>query len=254
MSARAATGAARSGSARVAVRPAPDDRAAPGVAVDLWRVDLRELICTSAPLAALLDPEERARAERLRREIDRRRATASLGLRRLVLGSRLGVRPETLHFTYGESGKPHLLGFAHISFSVSHSSNLIVIAVADGVRLGVDVERVRALDTERIARRFFAPDEANALAALPESDRPAAFFACWTRKEAIVKATGYGLAELHRFAVSIAPGEPARLLRADDPELVRGPPATLDFGAGYAGALFVGAELPTLRWNRVSGK
>jgi 4'-phosphopantetheinyl transferase len=95
-----------------------------------------------------------------------------------------------------------------------------VVAVAHGLEVGVDLERVRPLaDAAAIAERFFAPRETAALLALPEAERERAFFACWTRKEAFIKATGEGLSRpLDEFEVAFRPGEPARVTRVgDDP-------------------------------------
>jgi 4'-phosphopantetheinyl transferase len=95
-----------------------------------------------------------------------------------------------------------------------------LFAFGIGCPLGVDVERIRPMrDMLTIAHRFFCSDEAAELAALPEADRERAFFLCWTRKEAYIKATGDGLATpLGEFRVSLKPGEPASFLHlGNDP-------------------------------------
>jgi 4'-phosphopantetheinyl transferase len=116
--------------------------------------------------------------------------------------------------------------------------------------LGVDLEQTRHVaDLEQIALRFFSPRESTALLALSAEHRQAAFFKCWTRKEAYVKATGSGIARaLNRFDVSLAPDEPARILSIDgQPELA----ATWSLHdlaptPGFAGALAVQAPAPQI--------
>ena len=116
-------------------------------------------------------------------------------------------------------------------------------AVARGRRLGVDIERVRAdAADERVAEQFFAPGEVAALGAFSESMRPLAFFNCWTRKEAYIKARGEGLSlRLDQFEVSLAPGEPAALLSTsgDPQESARWSLRALDTDPGYVAALAV---------------
>jgi 4'-phosphopantetheinyl transferase len=99
-------------------------------------------------------------------------------------------------------------------FNVSHSDELALFAVASDREVGIDVERVRPVtDPEQIADHFFSAPERTALRAVPPDRRLEAFFDCWTRKEAYVKARGDGLAHpLDQFAVSLGPGEPARFL------------------------------------------
>ncbi len=100
-----------------------------------------------------------------------------------------------------------------MSFNLSHSDGWALLAFTRDRRIGVDVERVRPLSDRGIARRFFAPGETAALEASPPDERPSAFFACWTRKEAVAKAVGRGLTlPLDDFEVSVRPDEPARLI------------------------------------------
>jgi len=164
--------------------------------------------------ASILSPDERARAARFRVERDRDRFVACrLALRR-ILGRVLRMRPERLDFGYGPNGKPSLAGTSGVEFNVSHREDLAVIAVTRGRRVGVDVEKLRSVeDSETLSARFFSADEAAALRTISPEARDQAFLACWTRKEAFVKARGDGLSlPLDSFAVSLAPGEPAAIL------------------------------------------
>jgi len=168
--------------------------------------------------AALLSEDEDLRAGRFLLAQERRRFTAArAGLRRL-LGARLGASPGSIEFTCGRRGKPALAGaFAGsgLRFNVSHHGETVAYAFSDGSDIGVDIEAVRELpDADEIASCAFSPRERATYFALEARDRPRAFFDCWTRKEAFVKALGDGLGHgLHGFDVSLAPDEPARILR-----------------------------------------
>jgi 4'-phosphopantetheinyl transferase len=177
--------------------------------IEVWVIALDQPQAAVIALWSLLDPAERERASRLRTpELTRRFVVAHGALRRLLAGA-LGCRPEAVVFTADENGKPHLPGQG-LHFNLSHAGELALLAVSAAGPLGVDVEPVRALpDRDLVADRFFSPHERRALAAAADRDR--AFFTLWTRKEAYLKALGYGLARpLAEFDVSL--DEPARLL------------------------------------------
>ena len=164
----------------------------------------------------MLTVDERQRAERYIFERDRTHFVVARGLLRVLLGRYLRQEPQYLRFTYGPHGKPALAtdtGGGALGFNVSHSHGLALYAVTRGREVGVDVERIRPeVAQEKIAERFFSPREVTVLRALPTPLQAAAFFACWTRKEAYIKAKGEGLAlPLDQFDVSLAPGEPAAL-------------------------------------------
>jgi 4'-phosphopantetheinyl transferase len=182
--------------------------------VRVWQIELE---ATGDPLPALpniLSEDERARAARFHFDRDRRRfCMARVGLRR-ILGAYLGVAPEAVRFGYSSHGKPHLDPAIHgeaLRFNLSHSGELALVALAYRREVGVDVEVIRPLpDREAIAERFFSPGEVRQLRALPDEQREEAFFACWTRKEALIKAHGGGLSlPLDDFQVSLAPAAPA---------------------------------------------
>jgi len=169
----------------------------------------------------VLSDQERWRADRFAFPRDRRRYVVARARLRDLLGERLGVRPETVELTYGPNGKPALgprFAWAKLHFNASHCEDLAVFAFATGRQVGVDVEAVRSMDdADAVAARFFSPAEKTVYRALPPRDRPLAFFQCWTRKEAFIKAVGDGLSyPLDQFDVSLVPGEPARLLRVGD--------------------------------------
>ena len=164
-----------------------------------------------------LAADEQARAERFHFERDREHFIVARGVLRAILGRYLNRAPERLSFCYGAHGKPALAGEAGadaIRFNVSHSHGVALYAVTRGREVGIDLERIRFdLAVLEIAERFFSRREVATLRTLPTEAQRQAFFRCWTRKEAYIKARGEGLSlPLDQFDVSLAPGEPAALL------------------------------------------
>lgn len=189
----------------------------PADEVHVWQASLDRPESAVRRMARLLSADEIGRAERFVVDRVRRRFVLCRGMLRMILGRYTGLDPARLRFHY-DRGKPSLAGDTDVRFNLSHTDGLALYAVTRGREVGVDVERVHPLArVERIAERFFSVPERAALRATPSERRLEAFFTCWTRKEAYVKARGDGLAHpLDRFAVSIAPGEPPRLSAAGD--------------------------------------
>jgi 4'-phosphopantetheinyl transferase len=188
--------------------------------VHVWIVSLDETPIPQVQLEGVLSSAETDRACRFRFPRDRRRFAAGRGLLRVLLSSYVGASPAELQFPTSYHGKPSLARPCcpeDLQFNVSHSDSWMMIGVTHGRSLGVDVESVRPLsDCDQIAERFFSATEVAALRSLPAKLRTRAFFTCWTRKEAYIKAVGGGLSiPLDRFDVSLAPGEPAALLTVD---------------------------------------
>jgi 4'-phosphopantetheinyl transferase len=185
--------------------------------VDVWRAHLDVGHSHTGELEQFLSQDELARAKRFYVERDRNRFVVARGLLRSILGRYLDIEPSHIEFIYGPYGKPSLadeFAVQGIRFNLSHSDGLALYAIACGREVGVDVERLRLdFPGREIAERFFSPREVAMLFALPSNRQPEAFFNCWTRKEAYIKARGEGLSvPLSDFDVSLAPGEPARLL------------------------------------------
>ena len=166
----------------------------------------------------MLGADEVERAKRFRQEKHRRRFIVARGKLRQVLGIYLALDSSTLSFTYGPAGKPGLPGrtATNMAFNLSHSDELAILAIARGLAIGVDVERVCVLaEFDELVERFFSRRESEAFAKLPERIKPNAFFNLWTRKEALLKATGEGIAHcLNSVEVTFLPQEPTRLLAA----------------------------------------
>jgi len=164
---------------------------------------------------ALLDDEERERAARFVRPPDRHRFVLAHAALRLFLARCLDVRPAAVRYESGVHGKPRLgPGLPSLEFNLSHSGGSGAVAVTRDRPVGVDVERLRDMpDALSIADTHFSAAERAALRSLPRGGQQDAFFRCWTRKEAILKATGEGLsASLDGFRVTLLPEEPARLV------------------------------------------
>lgn len=185
--------------------------------VHVWRANLDQSAVRVHQLAETLSADELVRAERFYFEQDRKHFIVGRGLLREILSCYLGINAKELQFCYGSRGKPALLetfGDSKLCFNLSHSQGLALYAVTCDRFIGIDVEYLRPIaEVEQIAASFFSGSENAVLRNLPLSQKQLAFFRCWTRKEAYIKAVGDGLAiPLNQFDVSLAPGEPAKLL------------------------------------------
>ena len=182
--------------------------------VDVWHLSLADLSGTATQLMTYLSDPEKQRAARFVLEQDRSRFIVCRALLRGVLAQTLSLSPETIHFEYGEKGKPNLHNNP-LFFNLSHSNDQACIVTCRDTAVGVDVERIRPPARHTwvdLAQRFFSPAEIAELNALPSPQQSDAFFACWTRKEAYLKLHGLGLAlPLNQFSVSVSPATPARL-------------------------------------------
>jgi 4'-phosphopantetheinyl transferase len=215
--------------------------------VHVWRIALEIGAPLLTYLREILADDERVRADRFHFESDRRHFIAGRGALRILLAGYLARRPEEVRFAYSNYGKPRLADSYnrdHLQFNLTHSHGLALLAVTRQRDIGVDVERLRDIerDGEPLAARFFSPREAAVLRSLPPQLRREAFFHCWTRKEAYIKAHGMGLSlPLDQFDVSLHPDEPAALLATphDPPQARRWSLHRLHPGEGYVGALAV---------------
>ena len=191
--------------------------------VHIWRARLDVAAAPLAQLHQVLSPDEQQKAARFHFERDQRHYTAARGILRSILGRYLEMAPTDIQFSYNSHGKPDLdLGQnqASLRFNLAHSHGLALFAFTRGREIGVDLELIRPeVATQEIAQRFFARTEVESLLSLPEEIRPRAFFNCWTRKEAFMKARGLGFSlPLNQFAVTLTPGrEPALISAEDDP-------------------------------------
>jgi len=167
---------------------------------------------------SLLSAEEKAQRDKYYSVGDRQAFTVCRGTLRQRLAAALGRSPQHLRFRKGAYGKPHLNDDG-LSFNVSHSEDLALIAITPLSCVGVDIEFQRPLqEIFELAQRYFSVCEQKALRQLPVSLQREGFFHCWSRKEAFIKAIGMGLSfPLHRFDVSLDPRAPAEILALRDP-------------------------------------
>ena len=181
----------------------------------LWTFNLDEI--DSLAIASALSQDERDRAARFRFDIHRDRYTSARGALRTVLGALTATPPEKVEFIYGDHGKPDLKSRG-VHFNLSHSDHRAIIAVTRVAPVGVDVERMNPdRANPDIARRFFAAQEIADLNGLTASEYTNAFFQCWARKEAVLKAVGTGISGgLSSFAVPVgAMPDPIHLFSPD---------------------------------------
>jgi 4'-phosphopantetheinyl transferase len=206
---------------------APDDRAER----DAW---------------SLLTTEEQARAAQFRNATDRAARVRTRALLRTLLARELDLDPRAVPITEGRYGKPELGGrHGPLHFNVSHSGARAVVALCRSHSIGVDIEKVRALDWRAVADAHFAPAEITAIAGRAPAERLDAFFDSWVAKEAYLKGVGVGLKRrTDDFVVpSLPSGAP---VRDDDADrrgvgLARWYLHRLDVDDGYAAALAVAA-------------
>lgn len=215
-----------------------------GDEIHVWRIDLDELGAAPGRFWGVLDAAELARAASYHFAQHRQRFVVARGALRHILGYYLGQAPAAVPLQVTSYGKPYVVHDATLpplQFNLAHAQAIALLAITWQRRVGIDVEQVRDLpDGLSIAQHFFAAAEAQALHSLPAERQTQAFFDCWTRKEAFVKAVGEGLSyPLHRFTVSLQPHEPAPLLHVDDDPQANQhwTMITLQPAAGYTAAL-----------------
>jgi 4'-phosphopantetheinyl transferase len=184
----------------------------------IWKVSLEQSKGQVKKLQLYLSRDELQRAGRFFFEKDRNHFIVARGMLRKILSLYIDRKPYELVFEYNKFGKPFLpyeFEGNKFRFNLSHSHGLAVYAITLNHEIGIDIENIREnFDDFGIAQRFFSPGEVAALHSLPPEKQKEAFFLCWTRKEAFIKAKGKGLSiPLDKFDVSLTPGQPAQLLK-----------------------------------------
>ena len=212
----------------------------------VWAVDLERETFDGHLLAEVLSADEWARADRFLFEKHRTHFVAARGCLRAILAKYMECKPGELAFFYGEHGKPTLASpwdKSQLRFNLSHSEGLALVAISRCCEIGVDVEHLdrKVGQLKDIARRFFAPGEYERLSALPREEQRRAFFCCWTRKEAYLKAVGTGLVHsLKNFEVSL--GRKAKLLRIKKGNTEDWTLQHLDPAKGYVGSVAIAGK------------
>ena len=212
----------------------------------VWLAELDRSPAEQEELAQHLSPEEQQRAARFINSRHCRYFAAGRGLLRVILAAYLSTRPHKIQFNYGKQGKPYLddPSKTNLHFNISHSGEYILIAVALTNEVGVDIEEIHTIDNlDTISRRYFSSQEFQTIKTLPPQEQVNAFFTCWTRKEAFLKACGDGFSiPLDSFSVSFGPegSEPLLLSNTSAKALPTGwfiiPLSPVQ---GYTGALAV---------------
>jgi len=239
--------------------PAPKDLILADNEVHVWRAQLELSSSQVQRLRGILTDDELDRANRFYFEIDRQRFIAARGTLRSILSRYITIYPSHLRFHYNQYGKPLLapeFSAYLLNFNLSHSGSMALYTITRNMEIGVDVESVRSdFEYKEIAERFFSVNEMAILHTIPTEQKLEAFYNCWTRKEAYIKAHGKGLSlPLDSFDVSFAPGEPPMLLITKDEPQERSLWTLLDLkpGLGYAGAVAVkgtGCRLRYWEWT-----
>jgi 4'-phosphopantetheinyl transferase len=168
----------------------------------------------------VLSEDELEKADRFIFEKDREAYVVTRSRLRVILGTYLNRSPSDLVFRYGEQGKPYLRQNSEcIQFNVSHSKDYALVAITRGCSIGVDIEYVNPeIDFESLAKSFFSEEEYESMSQLPcQIEKLEAFYHCWTRKEAFIKAVGKGLSySLKDFVVPIAPNTEVGLVKIEN--------------------------------------
>jgi len=226
-----------------------------GDEVHVWCASLDRPADHIARLTTILAEEERNRVARFHSLVARNEFLVARSLLRILLGHYLNYEPSHLTFCVGPQGKPFLVGKPKLRFNVAHSHGLALFAVSLQCEVGVDVEQVRPFANDLgIAERYFSRHEAEVLRSLAPEQRCEVFFHTWARKEAILKASGNGLAlGLEGVEVSVTPEEEARVLRVNGTaaEAQGWTLRALTPAAGYVGAVALpgtGVRLACWHW------
>jgi 4'-phosphopantetheinyl transferase len=228
--------------------------------VHVWTIPLNARLGETTRFAAILSEAEARRASRFRFADDRNRFIVSHAAVRVILGGYLETRPPDVPLCRDTTGKPRLdadRNGVRLHFSLSHSRQLAVLALARS-EIGVDIESEHAsVDCDGLVRRYFSPMESEAYFALPPEVRRRAFFGAWTAKEAYLKGCGDGLARrLDSFSVTMVPNDPPRLLAAPSwpDDVKRWRLARLRVCRGYAGAVATTAKIESVRTRTWCGR
>lgn len=212
--------------------------------IDIWRVPLDLPSAQIDKYHAVLSGDELERCDKFKSAKRRREFIIGRGALRTLIGQCLKLDPSALNIVYSEHQKPCLpeaVPGAPATFNLTHSHDLALIALTLERDIGIDIEYLRAdVDFRKLARRFFSKQEVQSLESCTDARLTAAFFACWTRKEALLKALGKGIAfGLKEFSVSVDPldREVDLLTHWDQAEASRWSILNMKPGPDYAAAV-----------------
>ncbi len=189
------------------MRPSRRDHLSAHIIV--WIAHVSKVQDALAAMDSCLDHRDRERAAKFKFPADRARFTLGRGMVRKCLGHYLEQPPETIELDYTDRGRPIYPADERLQFSISHTQDLVGVALTDGASIGIDLEAISPhLDLLELAERIFSPNDLAIFQAYSNREKVAAFYRAWTRKEAYLKARGEGIAEgLQEISVSMAPEE-----------------------------------------------
>jgi 4'-phosphopantetheinyl transferase len=182
--------------------------------VDIWQLALTASHYAVDDFSTLLAPDEISRASQYKFDHLSVAFCLSRAALRALLGAYLEVRPIEARLMYGPNGKPMVAGLTSVRFNLSHSGDIAVFAFTSDIQIGIDIERIHLIENiQEIAKQCLCSEEQSELASISSAElKTRAFFNCWTRKEAFIKATGEGLTvPLDSFCVTLMPESDARL-------------------------------------------
>jgi 4'-phosphopantetheinyl transferase len=208
----------------------------------VWCASLDIPLSHVQALEETLAADEQIRAAQFRFPQDRMHFIVAHVLLRAILTRYLSRESHTLQFCYSQYGKPSLdreFGSDALSFSMTHSYGMVLYAITRSRDIGIDLEHIDTnVACDQIAESFFSAYEVSIFREVPKQIQHEAFFCCWTRKEAYLKARGTGLSlALSQFDVSVTAGVPAALLssREEHQDITRWSLYDLSPGIGYVG-------------------
>jgi len=220
-----------------------------GSTAHVWWVNLSNELAVNQCFN-ILSEDEKERAAKFRFEKDRQHFIIARGVLRQILSLYLSEKPDAIQFEYGKNGKPFFPKNT-LQFNLSHAGEIALIALTKNNIIGIDVEVInRKIEVEQVAQHFFAKGEFDRLMSLPKTQIYEAFFNCWTRKEAFIKATGDGLSfPLDQFEVSVKPNEKAELLATyfNEKEREKWSLFDLKMKEGYKAALAVRGKVEEIK-------
>lgn len=191
----------------------------------------------------ILEDTEKERALSFRFGKDRDCFIIARGVLRNLLGTYLQMAPDQVTFQLGDHGKPYVNHPSQIRFNISHSGDTILLGFVQKHRIGIDIEYTkRKVAVKKIAKLFFAEEEVTSLCRLDQAYHTQAFYNCWTRKEAFIKAVGSGLSfPLDQFVVSLDSTKEATLIdtKWDKKEKYKWTLHTIEPRKDYIGAVSV---------------
>ncbi len=222
--------------------------------VDIYSVSISSAGHYAGSLKAILNDVEEKRASKFHFEKDRIVSIVSRGVLKLILARYLSTDAGGIIISNDMNGKPFVdsCGHGDVSFNLSHSGDFVLYAVTPGIDVGIDIQEMREIDSmDDIVERYFSKHEVSVFNSLPDNLKKKAFYNCWSRKEAYIKALGLGLSyPLDSFSVSIAPGSGAELLADINNDVSEWSLSDIPMAAGYAAAVAVNGTGINYRYYR----